>query len=189
MSEVFKYYDAKFKCPGAKIKPGEVYVTGEEEVIVTVLGSCIAACIHDPRLKIGGMNHFMLPSSSRADDFSALRYGNYAMEHLLNGVLRQGGSRDRLEVKLFGGGAVLENITDIGRSNIEFVESYVKTEKLRVLSEDVGGNQPRKVVFFPTTGRALVKRLSTVDDQLKSAEKQYLRSITQEETSGEVELF
>lgn len=135
-----------------KILPGEYYVTRSNEAITTVLGSCIAACIRDPVTGIGGMNHFMLP-----------RCGSHAMQSLVNGVLKLGAHRDRLEVKLFGAGRILAAITDVGARNIEFIRNYCKSEGLRVVAEDLGDICPRQVAFFPATGRARVRHLKPLE--------------------------
>ena len=144
----------------AKILPGEYYVTMAGEIVTTVLGSCVSACVRDRMLGIGGMNHFMLPikgvEGETAEEKSLLsaatRYGNHAMEHLINDILRFGGSRDRLEFKVFGGGKVLSAVTDIGKRNIDFVREYLQAEQFTITSEDLGGIYPRKVVYYPDSG-------------------------------------
>ena len=159
--DIGHYWDSKHQLYAARIRPGEYYVTSTNELISTVLGSCISACIRDPKCGIGGMNHFMLPHSATAGDggyaSTAARYGSYAMEHLINKILAHGGERARLETKLFGGGRMLRTITDVGSSNIAFVHDYLRTETLLVSAEDLGGIHPRKVLYFPETGRVLVR--------------------------------
>jgi chemotaxis protein CheD len=149
-------------------------------------------------LGIGGMNHFMLPAteSSEADAWkassqnSATRYGNYAMEHLINEIMRNGGKRENLEVKVFGGGRILQNMTDVGQRNIEFVRDYLKTEGLRVASEDVGEIYPRMVVYFPTTGRVRVKRLRSLhNNTIVTQEISYINTLKTKPITGDVELF
>src|SRR4051812_12738275 len=137
-----------------KILPGEYYVTRSDEAITTVLGSCISACIRDPVLRIGGMNHFMLPEDNsvrepgaRAPVVLSTRYGSHAMESLINDLLKLGGLRQRFEIKVFGGGRVLTAMTDIGARNIDFVKDYLTLERLPISAQDVGGEQPRKVVY------------------------------------------
>jgi chemotaxis protein CheD len=182
----------------ARILPGEYYVTRNDEGISTTLGSCISACIRDRNLGIGGMNHFMLPAilSAEPDEWkatglsSATRYGNYAMEHLINGIMRNGGRRENLEVKIFGGGRIMEKMTDIGLRNISFVRSYLKDEGLQVTSEDVGDVFPRMIVYFPLSGRVKVKRLRSLhNNTIADQEKRYLDSVGEKPVSGEVELF
>ena len=179
------------------IMPGEYYASVQDEVITTVLGSCVSACIHDPQAKVGGMNHFMLPEPSAnggswggtAAGRSA-RYGSDAMEHLVNAVLKAGGARERLQVKVFGGGCVLARMTDIGKCNIDFVHRYLKAEGLKVIAEDLGGVRPRQVRFHPYTGRTQVRRLgNTTDPGLAERERLYLKQLANDPIKGEVELF
>ena len=181
----------------AKLLPGEYYVSLHNELIVTVLGSCVSACIRDNKLGIGGMNHFMLPINTRDDtaafhsDISAAtRYGNYAMEHLINAILKSGGLRRNLEVKIFGGGRILAHMSDVGHKNIEFVRHYLETEALAVSAEDVGGAHPRKVQYFPATGKVRVKMLRALKNKtIVQREKEYLSSLKRQPVSGEIELF
>ncbi len=191
-------WNVAHECYAARIMPGEYYVTRNDESVYTTLGSCISACVRDRVLGIGGMNHFMLPSTDlgEADAWkaaslsSATRYGNYAMEHLINEILRNGGKRQNLEVKVFGGGRILENMTDVGQRNIAFVRDYLKTEGLQVASEDVGDIFPRMVVYFPATGKVRVKRLRSLHtNTIASQEKSYIESIKAKPVSGDVELF
>lgn len=182
----------------ARLLPGEYYVTKSDEGVYTTLGSCISACIRDRVTGIGGMNHFMLPASASADKDSwkstslseATRYGNFAMEHLINDILKNGGLKPNLEVKLFGGGRIMANMTDVGMRNITFVHDYLQTEGLKVVSEDVGDVFPRMVVYFPATGKVRVKRLRSLHtNTIAAQESQYLESIKEKPISGDVELF
>lgn len=183
---------------GAKLLPGEYYVTTAGEVISTVLGSCVSACIRDPRIGVGGMNHFMLPldathgaSAWGAAVSAATRYGNVAMERLVNDILKLGGKRDRLEVKLVGGGKVLGvATTDVGARNIAFVRKYVMDEAFDVSAEDLGDFYPRRVHYFPDTGKLRVKKLTSVrGDVLSEQENNYLKTIDKESSGSSVELF
>jgi chemotaxis protein CheD len=185
-----------YETYSARLNPGEYYVTKNDEGIYTTLGSCISACIRDRVTGIGGMNHFMLPASvgeggwKAAGLGSATRYGNFAMEHLINEILKNGGSRQNLEVKLFGGGRIIANMTDVGLRNIEFARDYIKTEGLRVTAEDVGDVFPRMVVYFPTTGRVRVKRLRSLhNNTIVEQETKYLHTIEEKPVSGDIELF
>ena len=181
----------------ARILPGEYYVTRHDEGIYTTLGSCISACIRDRATGIGGMNHFMLPQTANEPQEwkatglgAATRYGNFAMEHLINTVMKHGGRRENLEVKVFGGGRILENMTDVGQRNIAFVRDYLKAEGLKVTSEDVGEIYPRIVLYFPATGKVKVKRLRSLHANLiASQERKYVESIAEQPVSGEIELF
>jgi chemotaxis protein CheD len=178
-----------------KILPGEYYVTRSDEAITTVLGSCISACIRDPVARIGGMNHFMLPEDNSAPEDRgpvrlATRYGSNAMESLINDVLKLGGLRDRLEIKVFGGGRVLATMTDIGARNITFVRDYLTLEGLRMNAQDVGGEQPRKVVYYPTEGRVRVRKLRPIENRgVSDREKLYMDSLGSKNDGGDIELF
>lgn len=180
----------------ARLNPGEYYVTKNDEGIYTTLGSCISACIRDRVSGVGGMNHFMLPASVGDGGWKAAglgastRYGNFAMEHLINEIMKNGGSRQNLEVKLFGGGRIIANMTDVGLRNIEFARDYVATEGLRVTSEDVGDVFPRMVVYFPATGKVRVKRLRSLhNNTIVEQETKYLHTIEDKPVSGDIELF
>lgn len=195
-----RYVDKQRNMVVAKILPGEFYVTKQEEAISTVLGSCISACIWDETMAIGGMNHFMLPIKGdsfgshgwQQDNSYTCRYGLWAMEYLINEILKHGGSRHNLKVKLFGGGSVIASMTsDVGEKNIAFAKEYIENEGLEIVGSDVGGPWPRKVLFFPATGRALVKKLQTShNDTIQRRETQYLDSLEQPaESSDDIELF
>ena len=156
----FFYFDSHFQYNAVKVLPGEYFVSNENMVIVTVLGSCIAACLWDSSMRVGGMNHFMLPDGESSD--SSGRYGSYAMELLINEMLKLGARRETMQAKIFGGGQVMHNFTtmNVGERNTEFVRQYLQTERIPLVSEDVLDIYPRKVVYFPATGKALVKRLA-----------------------------
>ncbi|KXF80119.1 chemotaxis protein CheD [Enterovibrio coralii] len=184
-----------------KIQPGEVYVTSERELISTGLGSCISACVWDPFIELGGMNHFMLPFGD-ADDIegwdptqwrsNAARYGNYAMELLINTMIQQGAIKSRLRVKLFGGGMVMGKQAAIGQKNIQFIRNYVESEGLTLVGEDLGTEFPRKVVFDPITGKAWVKKLRGYRGEVEAEESNYKRRLVKEakrEDDDSAELF
>ncbi len=185
-----------YESYAARLLPGEYYVTPHDEGVYTTLGSCISACIRDRVSGIGGMNHFMLPASADPTDWkstslsASTRYGNFAMEHLINDILKNGGKRQNLEVKLFGGGRILANMTDVGMRNITFVRDYLATEGLKVVAEDVGDIYPRMVVYFPSTGKVRVKRLRSLHNNVIVQEEiRYISSIESKPVGGEVELF
>lgn len=195
---VNRYWDRRQDVAAAKILPGQFYVSTQGEMISTVLGSCISACIRDKRLGIGGMNHFMLPESTDgkgswetgAVTGASSRYGNWAMEFLINAILKQGGHKTDMEVKLFGGGAVLANMTNVGQRNIDFARSYLEQEGLEVVAQDVGGSYPRKVLYFPDTGSVKMRKLKTQrNDTVERREKAYIQSISEKPAAGDVELF
>lgn len=189
-THVRRYFDPTRARIVAKILPGEYYVTTDNELISTTLGSCVAACIRDPVFGIAGMNHFMLPvDRGHRPDMQAAIYGNQAMELLINALLKRGASRQRLEVKLFGGGQVLAGVTDVGRSNIEFVREYMHVEGFPILAEDLGGQYPRKLMYDPLTGKVQVKRLLRLhNDTIQRREADYRRSVVQP-LSTDIELF
>lgn len=194
-ANINRYWDRQREIFAAKILPGEYYVTTQDELITTVLGSCVSACIRDPAMRIGGMNHFMLPSGS-ADSRDvineATRYGNFAMEKLINDVLKNGGRRDKLEIKLFGGGNVLKNMgaTDIGGRNIQFVREYLKTEGFKIVAEDLGDIYPRKVIYDPISGRVQMKKLRKLhNDTITRRELGYRQDIETQPVAGDIELF
>jgi chemotaxis protein CheD len=157
----FFFFDAHFQNEAVKILPGEYFVYDEDIIIMTTLGSCIATCLWDPHARIGGMNHFMLPDAGSGDSDSG-RYGYFAMEQLINEMLKMGASRTTLEAKVFGGGAVISgmNTLNVGERNTHFVMDYLKTERIPIVSKDVMDIYPRKVCFFPQSGKAMVKRLA-----------------------------
>jgi chemotaxis protein CheD len=195
---VARHWDDEHRVFAARLLPGEYYVTRHGEMVTTVLGSCVSACVRDARLRIGGMNHFMLPldgsqgtSAWGAAVSAATRYGNVAMERLINDILKLGGRRQDLEMKLVGGGRVLaEMTTDIGARNIQFVRDYVRDEGFKVLGEDLGDVFARKVVYFPESGRIRVRKLNAHSDRsLAQRERQYLSELDAKPVDGEVELF
>jgi len=192
-----RFWDPTQSCMTVKVLPGEYYVSAQPEMVSTVLGSCVSACIFDRVRCIGGMNHFMLPEpiggerGGWADTVGrAARYGNDAMEQLINAILKAGGQRANLVVKVFGGGRVLATMTDIGQRNIAFVRRYLEAERLEVAAEDLGDVHPRHVQFFPTTGKARVRQLrGRTDAVLVDGERQYLKRLANDPIKGEVELF
>lgn len=190
------YFDRTFDLDAAKISPGEYYFTDKNMLIVTVLGSCVSACIRDTVSGIGGMNHFMLPDSAKAEKDSpiseSMRYGTYAMEVLINQLLRNGARRENLEAKIFGGGNVLRSFTtnNVGDRNAAFVKKYLKDEGIRVTGEDLLDIYPRKVYFFPKTGKVLVKKLKQLNNYtLVKREEAYSSKLKTNDVGGEVDLF
>ncbi len=188
------YYDRNFNCEAAKILPGEYYVTARDMMLVTTLGSCVSACIRDSSNGIGGMNHFMLPEGGDPHNplSSSARYGGYAMEMLLNQLIKLGANRNRMEAKVFGGGAVLRGFTtvNVGELNSEFVMEYLKRERIRVVAQDLRDQYPRKVYFFPATGRVMVKKLKQVhNNTIVQREQEYGSRLKKSDMAGDVELF
>ena len=199
-THVNHYWDNQRNIVVAKILPGEFYMTTGNVAIATTLGSCISACIWDSHANIGGMNHFMLPATEQEahevnwgsrDKFTdATRYGNFAMEHLINEILKSGGRRINLKAKLFGGGKVLKQMSDVGQRNIEFGLHYLEQEGIAIESTDIGDIFPRKVLFVPHNGRAFVKRLENLhNDTIVKRERDYINEIGTKDVDGDIELF
>jgi chemotaxis protein CheD len=193
-----RYWDPAAGCWTAKILPGEYYVTANSEAISTVLGSCISACIRDPKLGVGGMNHFMLPDDGAnrsggwvtAGGAASTRYGTFAMESLINELQKLGARRDRFEVKLFGGGKILPAMSDVGLRNIAFAREFLATEGIPIVAQDVGDVVPRRVVYFPATGRVLVKHLRALDSRaVAHRESSYRERLGEQSAGNDVELF
>lgn len=186
-----RYRDRDLASEAIKILPGEFQVTNEDIVLVTLLGSCVSACLRDPLAGVGGINHFMLPEAEALGGGSA-RYGAYAMEMLINELLKRGARRERLEAKVFGGGNVIAGMTvaNIGARNASFALRYLEDERIRILAQDLGGIDARKLGYFPRSGRVLVKHLpvaATVADL--AVETAYGRQLQREQPAGDVELF
>lgn len=185
----FFFYDAHFKNAAVKILPGEYFVDNEDLLVMTTLGSCIAACLWDRHAQIGGMNHFMLPDG--AGDSG--RYGSFAMELLINEMMKRGASKSRMEAKIFGGGAVIAgmNTINVGERNTNFVIDYLKTERIPIVSKDVLDIYPRKVCFLPHSGKAMVKRLApaNTDALIQQDRAAAQRAQPVVATGGSVDLF
>jgi chemotaxis protein CheD len=189
------YFDRDFDLEAAKILPGEYYVTARDMVLVTVLGSCVSACIRDRVSGIGGMNHFMLPDVAQdksSPNSVPARYGTYAMELMINQLLKMGARRASLEAKVFGGGNVLRGLetSNVGGRNADFALSYLRTEGIAVASQDLLDVYPRKVYFFPNSGRVLVKKLRKMHNEtIIERERAYRSRLKTADIQGDVELF
>lgn len=213
-SEPGDYYDAALQTRAIKLLPADYVVSDQPLALVTLLGSCVAACLYDPLLQLGGMNHFMLPDGRLPDgrlpdgrlpdgrpsagripvdegDMRSARYGAYAMELLINDLLKRGARRSRLQAKVFGGGNVLRGFQDpIGSRNARFVLGYLDAERIPVVGQDLGDIHPRKVAFFVQSGRTLVRRLpATRERELVDVERAYRERLLRAPASGSVELF
>ncbi len=189
----FFFYDAHFANVAVKVLPGEYFVASEDLPIMTTLGSCIAACLWDRQIGVGGMNHFLLPHSDGEGEGGSGRYGAFAMELLINKMMKLGAVRSRLEAKVFGGGHVINGMStlNIGERNTRFVLDYLKTERITVISKDVLDIYPRKVCFFPASGKAMVKRLApSRPDVLEAQEKEAVQTAQGARTrGGTIDLF
>ncbi len=186
--------DTRFPYEVAVILPGEYFVSEEPKVVYTVLGSCISVCLRDPLMGIGGMNHFMLaaPSSGGGTDSWADsgRYGSFAMEMLINELLKRGAKKERLEAKVFGGGKIYEGNMDIGAKNAAWALDYLEREGMALLKANVGDVCPRKVYFFTNSGKVLMKKLDrVVADSIVQEEEQYQSKLQQASVQSEVTLF
>jgi len=191
-----RYWDHHHNISIAKILPGEFYVTCNNEILMTVVGSCVTACIRDSIRGIGGMNHFMLPHIypnkkwEHTNVSIPSRYGSFAMENLINEILKHGGNRRNLEIKLFGGGRIMKSQANIGQQNIDFAKNYISTERLTLIAEDLGDIYPRKILFYPINGRARVKKLRAIAPKVVEREKAYQHNLEKQPIStGDVDLF
>lgn len=190
------YFDRYFDTQAVKVLPGQYFATHEATMIVTVLGSCVSVCLRDRLTGVGGLNHFMLPHDSNAEANSLIaasgRYGLYAMELLVNHLLKLGASRNRLEAKVFGGGQVLKNMTfmNVGQRNVEFVMKHLRDESIPIVGKDVLDIYPRKVYFFPQTGKVMLKKIHSLHNTtIIDREKAYMHEIETKPLAGEVDLF
>lgn len=193
-----RYYDRHFDREAIKILPGEYFATKSDTLIVTVLGSCVSACIRDRVTGIAGMNHFLLPNDGSGQDnilSESARYGAYAMEILINHLIKLGARREHLEAKVFGGGNVLKGFTaiNVGERNSEFVLEYLNLERIPVIAQDLLDVFPRKVYFFPDSGKVLIRKLKSLHNNTimdrESAYRMQLRHKPSHDTQQDVELF
>lgn len=189
-----RFFDAANNAWMVKVFPGEFYTTNKsDEVLVTILGSCVSACIRDPRLGIGGMNHFMLAegeAQSWGGDSKSTRYGNFAMEKLVNELIKAGASRSSLEIKVFGGGNVTDTRNAIGTQNSDFVLKYLESEGLSCAAQDLGGLHPRRIHYYPATGRVVRRILAgSENSSVARQENEYAGRLSSRKVAGDIELF
>jgi chemotaxis protein CheD len=189
-----RFFDSASASWMVKVFPGEYFVSKtSDETLVTVLGSCVSACIRDPRAGIGGMNHFMLPHShggNWAGDLKSSRFGNFAMEKLINELLKAGCSRDTLEIKVFGGGNVTDMNSAIGTENSKFILRYLEAEGLRCAAEDLGGQLPRRIHYHPATGKVVRRLLGTSESSaIVREEREYGSKLSAKPAGGDIEFF
>lgn len=189
-AHIRRMHDHRFPHDIAAILPGEYFVSDQPMIVYTVLGSCVSACIRDPLVGVGGMNHFMLPKPKEAGTDSwgeSTRYGSYAMESLINEILKRGGVKSRLEIKLFGAGRIYEGNIDVGARNAEWVLEYIKTEGLKACKTDLGDILPRKIYYFTESGRVLMKKIEKVKNETIAAREREYASRIQEKKQVTVE--
>ncbi len=189
-----RLFDRQLGCDTVRVLPGDYYVTDEAIGIITVLGSCVAACIWDERPGLGGMNHFMLPDGGDSDSSNSApaRYGLYAMEVLINDLLKGGARRSSMKAKVFGGGRVIRGMTsvNVGDRNADFVLEFLRTEKIPVVGQDLREPFARKVAFMPNSGRAMVKRIDPhTDPSIVEEERKYSSTLAKKPLAGDIELF
>jgi chemotaxis protein CheD len=188
----FFFYDAHFRNDAVKVLPGEFFVHDEDILIMTTLGSCIAACLWDREKRIGGMNHFLLPDTNGAGGADSGRYGSFAMDLLIGELVKRGATRATMEAKVFGGGAVISgmNTINVGERNTAFVLDYLRTERITVVSKDVLDIYPRKVCYLPASGKAMVKKLASANTEALAAQERAAATRAQPaSTGGSVDLF
>ncbi|MDR3425038.1 MAG: chemoreceptor glutamine deamidase CheD [Alphaproteobacteria bacterium] len=187
------FYDASQKMTVVKIFFENWHVSGKrDEMLAAVLGSCVSVCMRDPALGVGGMNHFLLPDEDYADSrvSASARYGAFVMECLINGLLASGAQKDRLEVKLFGGGNVVRDAARAGSMNAQFIRSYLRKEGFRILSEDLEGDYFRRLSYYPESGRVVLRQLRRKEDQcVLDEEARYARQIRALPIEGAIDLF
>jgi len=159
-----RYFSQKFQKQAVKLAPCQLYITKNlEEILETVLGSCVSACIRDPLAGVAGINHFMLPSTNepRSNDLSSmLRYGNHSMDLLIEGLLNCGARRERLEIKVFGGANVMAGPV-VGDANTDWVLRYLQDRAMPIAAQHLGGTLPRSLHYFPTSGLVLMQQLDS----------------------------
>ena len=194
----FFFYDAHFRNDAVKVLPGEFFVADEDLLVMTTLGSCIAACLWDREKRVGGMNHFLLPDTGQGGGGAdsgreSGRYGSFAMDLLIGEMVKRGATRSTMEAKVFGGGAVISgmNTINVGERNTKFVLDYLRTERITVVSKDVMDIYPRKVCFLPASGKAMVKRLASANTEALAAQERAAATKAAPASSGggSVDLF
>ncbi len=187
----FFFYDAHFRSDAVKVLPGEFFVYDRDILIMTTLGSCIAVCLWDRQLRVGGMNHFMLPDDANGSGNDGGRYGAYAMELLINELIKRGATRSTLEAKVFGGGSVVSgmNSINVGERNTQFVLAYLRTERITVVCKDVLDIHARKVCFLPASGKAMVKRLASTNTEMLAQQERATEKAASAPGGGSVDLF
>lgn len=155
-------WDERAGCAVARIQPGEIYVAHGNERIATVLGSCVSACIYDAESGVGGMNHFLMPSGPASTRSTDAQYGEQAMKRLIWELVASGAARHNLKAKVFGGASIMSSLNDVGAQNAEFVRSYLASENIDIVAEDLGDEHPRKIIMQVDTGKIMVRRLRTL---------------------------
>lgn len=191
-----RFYDPKFKCYSVSVLPGDFYVTNAlDEMIVTVLGSCVSACIRNLKTGYGGLNHFLLAEPGESVTSPSNRYGSYAMEQLMNEILKYGGVKADFEVKIFGGADLFKSFNPVGTNNVRFIRQYLMKEGIKITAEDLGGNTPRKIYYWPSTGqvsRLLIapnEGLSLLKQEENYKEKLQVKGEKPNSVAGSIVLF
>ncbi len=194
---MFKHAVSQFEQEVVTIHPGEYYATRDDTIISTVLGSCVAVGFFDETRSLGGLNHFMLPGEVGRDDLvrsPSAKYGMYAMELLINDLIKMGAKKTELKAKVFGGASILSfsgvSAARIPQSNVDFALAYLNAEGIPVAASDVGGREPRKIFFFARSGKVLLKRIPpTLENLVEKEEERYLSFLREKQPEGIIELF
>jgi len=188
-----RFYNATFNAHVIKIFSGEWAISrAEDEMLATILGSCVSACVRDPVVGVGGMNHFLLPGDEESNRHASdvARYGVNAMENLINALLKAGAHKQRLEFKVFGGGNVINNSARIGSKNAKFVQEFLQREGYRIASKNLEGDHPRSLHYYPVTGKVMLRTLRrSQDHQVVEEEAKYRTAISAKPVEGAIELF
>lgn len=191
-----KSFNQKYNRHMYELFASDCYATIEKQIVLTtLLGSCIAVCMKDPKAGVAGMNHFMLPRKVNVRDVgfnNDTRYGVNAMEVMINEMMKKGALRKRMQAKVFGGGRVMDSaLNNVAQSNVDFALAYLKTEGIPVLARDVGNQEGRKLFFFPDTFDVYVKRIHYNNlTKAVQTEKQLMEKINkQREKDSDLELF
>ena len=197
-TDVVKLQAKEIERLARNVQPG-AWSVDTEKPLSTLLGSCVAVCLFDPALKIGGINHFMLPEMGRSKygDVDSLLSGNFAMEALLNALLGKGAKKVRLQAKAFGGGTIIdagESSLSIGMRNASFAKEWLIREGIPLVSSDFLGPWSRKIIFLPFNGEVFCKRLVTnmaTADVIAREEKAYADTLRQKTRTPDkkIELF
>ena len=184
------FSDKKYNICGYRIMPGEYTVANNKAWIHTLLGSCVSACLRDPKTGIGGVNHFLLPDVSCPSHDSG-HYGLNAMELLINAIMNYGGQRNRLVAKIFGGASVIQGVSiNVGYKNASFIKHFLETERIPIEAEDIGGERARNIYFQPASGKVYVRYAGKhTSEVFADTENSYFNKVKKEEPESTISYF